>query len=356
MAFTYGQLPMVVSFYDALERFNNTKPIRGRAPEIRPLGIRRRHEASIDVMRDEHGEVEYVDLKLWGARVMSFWRDEPHVMVIHAPDSNRYFQSTTTASFIQEVTGYSCLLNDHKLKFYVGGKHRATAIYPLFDGMKIKRALDNGTSCLHVLNPEPTHAYRADRKALREELEKYQPFVEYVTNMAKIMNTLELDTSSEVGQRAQKTSLDADNFDKHYLRQFAQTALTDRDKLSEVVATNSYQAMLYKGAQKVWMDIKSFLESTNDACNVGDYEAMSDLYKVLAFHAGDGFRHAWRYGASGASSKMQLQCVPLTMLARFRDLVKVIHAHKVFRKEALPEGRDVRDNNEKAVLFNTIFN
>jgi hypothetical protein len=44
------------------------------------------------------------------------------------------------------------------------------------------------------------------------------------------------------------------------------------------------------------------------------------------------------------------------MLARFRDLVKVVSAHKVFRKEELPEGKDIRDNNEKAVLFNTIFN
>ena len=353
MAFTYGQLPMVVSFYDALERFNNTKPIRGRVPEVRPLGIRRRHEASIDVMCDEHGGVEYVDLRLWGARVMSFWRDEPHVMVIHAPDSNRYFQSTTTASFIEEVTGFGCSLNDHKIKFYVDGGSR---VYPIFDGMKIKRALDNGTPCLNVLNPEPTHAYRADRKALREELEKYQPFVEYVANMAKIMNTLELDMSSEVGQRAQKTSLNADSFDKHYLREFAQTALTDRDKLSKVGEASAYRAMIYKGAQKVWIDIKSFLESTNDACNVGDYEAMSDLYKVLAFHAYDGYMHAWRYGASGAPSKIQLPCVPLTMLARFRDLVKVVYAHKVFRKEALPEGKDVRDNNEKVVLFNTIFN
>ena len=352
MAFSYGQLPMVVSFYDALERFNNTKPIRGRAPEVRPLGIRRRHEASVDVMRDVHGEVEYVDLKLWGARVMSFWRDEPHVMVIHAPDSNRYFQSTTTASFIQEVTGYSCFLNDHKLKFYVDG---GSKVYPIFDGMKIKRALDNGTSCLNVLNPEPTHAYRADRKALREELEKYQPFLEYVTNMAKIMNTLELDISSEVGQRAAKTALDISVFDKHYLREFAQTAMTDRDKFNELMETNSYRAMTYRNAQKAWIDVKSFLESTNDACNVGDYEAMSDLYKVLAFHSCDGYRHAWRYGSS-SPSKAQLQCVPLTMLARFRDLVKVVSAHKVFRKEALPEGKDTRDNNEKVVLFNTIFN
>ena len=355
MAFSYKQLPLVVSFHDALEIFNNTKPIRGRVPEVRPLGIRRRHEASVDVIRDEHGEAEYVDLKLWGTRVMSFWRDEPHVMVIHAPDSNRYFVSTTTASFIKEVTGYPCFLNDHKLKFYVAGKHRATATYPIFDGMKIERVWDNGTTHLNVLNPEPTHAYRVDRKKLREELEKYQPFLDYVTNMAKIMNTLELDISSEVCQRAVKTMLDIGPFDKHYLRELAQIAMTDRDKLNELVKTNSYQAITYEGAQKVWINAKSFLESANDACNVSDYEAMSDLYKVLAFHACDGYRHAWRWKSS-SPSKVPVQCVPLTMLARFRDLVKVVSAHKVFRKEALPEGKDIRDNNEKAVLFNTIFN
>jgi hypothetical protein len=352
MAFSYKQLPLVVSFHDALEIFNNTKPIRGRVPEVRPLGIRRRHEASVDVIRDEHGEAEYVDLKLWGTRVMSFWRDEPHVAVIHAPDSNRYFVSTTTASFIEEVTGFGCLLRDHKLKFYVGGGSR---IYRIFDGMKIERVWDNGTTHLNVLNPEPTHAYRVDRKTLREELEKYQPFLEYVTNMAKIMNTLELDISSEVCQRAVKTTLDIGTFDKHYLRELAQIAMTDRDKFNELVKTNSYRALTYKSAQKVWIDIKSFLESVNDACNVSDYEAMSDLYKVLAFHSCDGYRHAWRWGSS-SPSKVPLQCVPLTMLARFRDLVKVVSAHKVFRKEELPEGKDIRDNNEKAVLFNTIFN
>jgi hypothetical protein len=250
------------------------------------------------------------------------------------------------------VTGFGCLLRDHKLKFYVGGGSR---IYRIFDGMKIERALDNGTPCLNVLNPEPTHAYRVDRKTLREELEKYQPFLEYVTNMAKIMNTLELDTSSEVGQRAANINLSADGYDKHYLRELAQIAMTDRDKLNELVKTNSYRATIYKGAQKVWIDIKSFLESTNDACNVGDYEAMSDLYKVLAFHSCDGYRDAWRWGSS-SPSKIQLPCVPLTMLARFRDLVKVVSAHKVFRKEVLPEGKDIRDNNEKVVLFNTIFN
>lgn len=352
MAFSYNQLPMVVSFYDALERFNNTKPIRGRVPEIRPLGIRRRHEASVDVMRDEHGEVEYVNLKLYGSRVISFWKHEPNVMVIHVLDSNPYFNSTTTASFIQEVTGFGCLLNDHKIKFYVGGGSR---VYPIFNGMKIERVWDNGTTRLNVLNPEPTHAYRADRKALREELEKYQPFLEYVTNMAKIMNTLELDISSEACQRASKIKLDIGTFDKHYLREFAQIAMTDRDKFNELVKTDSFRAMTYKSAQKSWIDIRAFLESVNDACNVSDYEAMSDLYKVLAFHACDGYRHAWRWGSS-SPSKVPLQCVPLTMLARFRDLVKVVSAHKVFRKEALPEGKDTRDNNEKVVLFNTIFN
>ena len=223
--------------------------------------------------------------------------------------------------------------------------------------MKIERVLDNGTTRLNVLNPEPTHAYRADRKALREELEKYQPFVEYVTSMSKLMNKLEIDLESEVGKKAREIKLDVGGSNKSYLREFAQIASTDRDKLNSILQYNSYHTMVLKGYQQTWMHAKGFLEAVNDACNVKDYEAMSDLYKVLVYNAGDGWRHThmgrW---TSDKYKGVEIPCVPVTLLARFRDLVKVTQAHKVFRKEELPEGKDVRDNNEVFVLFNTIFN
>lgn len=348
MAFTYGQLPMVVSFYDALERFNSTKPIRGRTPEVRPLGIRRRHEASIDVEIDTYGAVECVNLKLWGHKLISFWKHEPHVAVINA--NAPYSASTTTASFIKEVTGFNCYLNDGKLKFYVGD-----GVHTIFDGMKIGR-LDNRTSCLNVLNPEPSHAYRVDRKALREEMEKYQPFVEYITNVSKIVGEIEIYFISEEGKRITDTAshIDVNGFNKSYMRELEKTVRTDRAKFLSLLKEDSYNGSLCKSAHKTWKGINEFLESVKDACNVKDYEAMSELYKVLMYHAGECWRN--RFWGHQEKDKVGISCSPVTMLARFRDLVKVRFAHIVFRKEELPQGKDVRDSNERFVLFNKTFN
>jgi len=356
MAFTYKQLPRVVSFHDALERYNNTKPIRGRHPEVRPLGIRRRHEASIDV-RHEEGVVTEVILCLFRNPVISFRAADPHVIHFHAVD-NRYLACTTRASFITEVLGVACALNDHKLKIYQGDH-----VTEVFDGMKAQK--DIKTSRLIVLNPKPLHAYRANRTAINDVVSKYDEFINYCKSMAKIAPEITMGLDELMTTTPEYEGFHSILDLKPEMNVEALTRLhaaREEGKLEDAIyydtdnngrRSRTWIGVVHERMRRQYEGLTEAMNVLLDACNLKDYEAMNQYYKQLAFST-TSTRSRWGYRINH-SDKVRLECDHKRITELFREIVKLIHADKVFKKEVLPEGKSIRDKNEKYVLANQFY-
>ena len=356
MAFTYGQLPMVVSFYDALEIYNNTKPIRGRSPEVRPLGLRRRHEASIDV-RHEEGVVTEVILSLFRNPVISFRAADPRVIHFHATDK-RYLACTTRASFIESVIGLSCRLNDHKLKIYQGDH-----VIEVFDGMKAQK--DIQTWRLTVLNPQTRYAYRVSRAAINDVVSKYDEFINYCKSMSKVAPeiTMALDEFMTITPEYQgfHSILDLKPEINVGALQILHVA-KEEGRLEEAMyydidnngkRSRTWVGVVYERVRQQYEALTAMLDALLDACNLKDYEAMNQYYKQLAFST-TSMRSRWGYRINH-TNKVRLECDHKGITNLFREIIKLTHADKVLKKEVLAEGKSIRDKNEKYALANQFF-
>jgi len=356
MAFTYGQLPRVVSFHDALKRYNNTKPIRGRSPEVRPLGLRRRHEASIDV-RHEEGVVTEVILSLFKNPVISFRAADPHVIHFHAID-NRYLACTTRASFISEVVGVACVLRDHKIKIFQGDH-----VIEVFDGMKAQK--DIQTRRLTVLNPQTCYAYRVSRVAINDVVSKYDEFINYCKSMAKIAPemTIALDEFKTTTPEYEgfhsildfKPALDVEALQRlHAAREegnLEDVLYYDADNNGK--RSRTWVGVVHERMRKQYENLTAMMNTLLDACNLKDYEAMNQYYKQLVFST-TSTQSRWGYRINN-TNQVRLDCDHKRITDLFREIVKLIHADKVLKKEVLPEGKSIRDKNEKYALANQFY-
>jgi len=92
-------------FYET--RFNNTKPIRGRSVEVRPIGQRRRDWETI-ISKDVDGGKSYI-AKLYGTECVEYFPNGD--IVIRAGS----WATPTTAEFIHEHSPFRCFKRYKKL-------------------------------------------------------------------------------------------------------------------------------------------------------------------------------------------------------------------------------------------------
>jgi hypothetical protein len=186
MAYRSGQLPYLNSYAQAVAHHDSVKPIRNRYPDIRPLGLRRRDEATIVKHADR------VECWLYNTSVITFTPDDVVTLRTAGHDT------ALTASFIDEVlhrSGVHASQWDNSIIIWVVGDKE----YRLFDGLQIK--LDIETHSPVVLNGQPDTYHAVSRTRLNEVRGKYKPFIEYVTMMNKVCEKLDVDGVKEVGKR-----------------------------------------------------------------------------------------------------------------------------------------------------------
>jgi hypothetical protein len=165
---TVQRVPRVHSYADALRIHNNTKPLRGRAEEIRPLGNRR--DADTYWIR-KHGDA--IELVLYKTPVITF---EPDGDVVLFVDS---YNSVSTHQFLSHVLG-----------ILAGGVRRTTVLviggnkYTLSGQEKLRLRKEDGN--WHVLNPTQQWSWRLDRKAVAEVRSKYGEFYKYLKGFVNL--------------------------------------------------------------------------------------------------------------------------------------------------------------------------
>lgn len=120
----------IFNYEQALKQFNDTKPIRGREKECRPLGHRNRPHFSIKL--NDKQEVECCEYNHTPS--VTF---RPNGEVLIKPQ----WVSVSSAAFIEEVLGVRAYQSDYKVLVCVGaGVFDASTK----EGLVIKRSADNG--------------------------------------------------------------------------------------------------------------------------------------------------------------------------------------------------------------------
>jgi hypothetical protein len=167
---TVQRVPRVHSYADALKIHDNTKPLRGRSPEIKPLGDRR--DADTYHIRKNGDAIELV---LYKTPVITF---ESNGEVVLFVDS---YNTVATHQFIHRV-----------LDIPAGGVRRTTVLtinnmkYTLADKDKLRLRRDDEGGNWCVLNPTQQWAWRLDRKAVTNVRSKYGEFYKYLKGFVNL--------------------------------------------------------------------------------------------------------------------------------------------------------------------------
>jgi hypothetical protein len=380
MAYSFGQLPRITNYAQALEHFHSVKPIKGREPECRPLGLRRRTEATIDVVRDSTGEItNKVLLKYFGQTLISFDKSTPDEMTIHS--TGRWWVGMSTASYIERVTGMLCYVHNHGMQLHEQN-FRDSKVHRVFAGMRVRVSEDNGRFVLSVLNPRSQKVYRVNRKKMNEVMRNYSGFVEYMQNIAKISKetTIPINKFQKLGGQGnfieQPVPVSMRRFSDGMLDSF----LADTNKAGEITESNLEQIQdairieTELRAGKPRSEIKGY-DNHHSYMNrvigemfvmyMGTLDNLKKIAKALREEDYDYIKNSfYRYAYSFCDVHMRSlasETVVVSLDAKqlrdgFASVMKVIHADVIFEKEELPIGKTVKDRNRRYVEVHNILN
>ena len=165
---TVRRVPRVLYYQEALKIHDNSKPVRGRLPEIRPLGERR----NVDTYSiRKNGDA--IELVLYKTPVITFMPDGEVVLFVDGYDT------VSTHQFISHVLNVSA-----------GGVRRTTVVrigaekYTLADKDKLRLRLEDGN--WHVLNPTQLWSWKLDRKAVTNVRTRYGEFYKYLKGFVNL--------------------------------------------------------------------------------------------------------------------------------------------------------------------------
>ena len=162
----------IVDYEQALKKWQDTKPIRGRAVEVRPLG-HRHNVNSYRIAKTEDGSVQCI---LYKTPVVTF-RPNGEVMI-----QNDSYNSVSTTYFIEEVMGIYARIFDNSLCIgmdYTGMNTRIPR-----EGCFLKR--NKTTGKYEVLNEQPFYVHVINRKKANNVRANYKEFFTYMQGICKL--------------------------------------------------------------------------------------------------------------------------------------------------------------------------
>ena len=166
---TVMRLPKIGTYEQALKIHDQSKPLRGRAVEIRPLGNRR----DVDTYSiRKHGDA--IELVLYKTPVITFTPDGEVSLFIDG------YNSVSTHQFIGWVLNISA-----------SGARRTTVLiingnkYTIADKEKL-RLRQNEDGNWHVINPKTQWGWKLNRKEITNVRTKYGEFYKYLKGFVNL--------------------------------------------------------------------------------------------------------------------------------------------------------------------------
>ncbi len=161
---------MTNSYVHYRNLYNNVKPIRGRSPDVRPIGNRRRdHE---QIVRNDLGNGEYsYAAKLYNTQVVEYI---PNGDVILRTDG---WHTPSTAEFIHEHSPFSCWKQGKQLWVRMLGGTTNTTVYPIGKELRLRINADRR---YEPVEPIVLKKKITDRVKAKEARTKVQPFLDWL--------------------------------------------------------------------------------------------------------------------------------------------------------------------------------
>lgn len=167
-------IPALRSHAEALQKYKDTKPIRGRVGDQRPLGHRRRSHFQIAF----NEQTNNVICRCYDTDVVTF---EPSGdVVLNVP---KHWQTGTTANFIGDVLGWDKVnvgIFDHSVVLYLRGTYQKHRV-----GTETRLRLVDG-KYLMVSNDRKTMQYAVNRKVMNEARKSVHQFMQYAIGSIKL--------------------------------------------------------------------------------------------------------------------------------------------------------------------------
>jgi hypothetical protein len=161
----------IFSYEQALKQFNDTKPIRGRDVECRPLGHRDRPHFSIKL--NEQQEVECCD---YNAKPAVTFRPNGEVWI------RPQWISVSSCAFIEEVLGIASSQVDYKIRIELAS---GTFVVPINEGLVIKRDPERGNN-YHPLSVRPNVVHHIKRGVANNVRSQYADVFGYAHGYFKL--------------------------------------------------------------------------------------------------------------------------------------------------------------------------
>lgn len=304
---TVMRVPRVHSYADALKIHDNTKPLRGRSPEIKPLGDRR--DADTYHIRKQGDAIELV---LYKTPVITF---EPNNEVVLFVDNHN---TVSTHQFISHVLGIS-----------VSGVRRTTVLtinnskYTLADKDKLRlRKDESGNWC--VLNPTQQWAWRLDRKAITNVRTKYGEFYKYLKGFVNLR-------TESITQRWNSSTYDGIHVQQSEFKSV----------FGSMVSIRSYAYMNKRGKQSLdWTAVKpeQYAASSNAFdCLIRPEQPEEDKHTNF-------YKAALLLIAKLETDAMDIRVDSATVRAKhivplLDEVLFQMYAHHVLVRKALPQGK-----------------
>ena len=189
---TVRNVPRITCYKHAKEIHDGIKPLRGRSPELRPLGNRR--DADTYSIRMNGDVVECV---LYKTPVVTIYPDET---VILREDG---WSTVSTRQFITRLTGFNAYGKGGKSVVTIdGGDH----VIPDGGALTLLRRPAGSLSKYEVVGSAPIKAYVFNRAKVTNVRKRYAEFLRYTKNMVKLRKVVET-RQSYGGQTFEQESL-----------------------------------------------------------------------------------------------------------------------------------------------------
>ena len=309
---TVMRVPRVYNYADALKIHDKTKPLRGRAIEIRPLGERR--DADTYHIRKAGNVIfgESIELVLYKTPVITFMPDDEVVLFVDS------YNTVATHQFIHQV-----------LNIRAGGVRRTTVLtignnkYTLADKDKLRLRRDEGGNW-HVINPTQQWAWRLDRKAVTNVRSKYGEFYKYLKGFVNLR-------TESITQRWNSSTYDGIHVQQSEFKSL----------FGSMVSIRSYAYMNKRGKQSLdWTAVKpeQYAASSNAFdCLIRPEQPEEDKHTNF-------YKAALLLIAKLETDAMDIRVDSATVRAKhivplLDEVLFQMYAHHVLVRKALPQGK-----------------
>ena len=161
----------IFNYEQALKQFNDTRPIRGRAIECKPLGHRDRPHFSIKL--NEQQEVECCE---YNHRPSVTFKPNGEVLL------NPQWVSVSSCAFIEEVLGIGSSQVDYKIRIELAS---GTFVVPMKEGLVIKRDPEWGNN-YHPISVQRNVVHHIKRGVANNVRQQYADILSYAHGYFKL--------------------------------------------------------------------------------------------------------------------------------------------------------------------------